>query len=387
MIGLLRLAATNLLRNPLRSVLTLAGVSVAVVTFLLLRTVIWSYNVAADQAVPDRVVTRHKVTFIMTLPRRYADDVRAVPGVRAATWASWWGGRDPSHPNEFFATLAVDPESFLKVYDELEIDPATVQRWEEDRQGVVVGDLLATKFGWKVGDTVSLESAFFPDAQQFHISGIYETSRKTFDRQTFLFHWDYMNEMSPEAIKEQIGWITSRTDGKPSDVGRAIDSAFDDRDVQTISQDEATFQRSFLAGFQAILTAINAISIVILAIMALILGNTVSMGVRERTSEYGVLRALGFLPKHVLFLVFGEALVLGLLGGAFGLAIAYPVVQLGIGRFVEENLSGFFPYFRISPGNAIAAMVLAVALAVASAAIPAIQASRLGVIEALRRVA
>lgn len=387
MIGLLRLSATNLLRNPLRSVLTLAGVSVAVVTFLLLRTVIWSYNIAADQAVPDRVVSRHKVTFIMTLPRRYVDDVRAVSGVRAATWSSWWGGRDPNHPNEFFATLAVDPASFLKVYDELEVEPDALQRWTEDRQGAIVGDLLATKFGWSIGDTVSLESPFFEDARQFHVSGVYRSSRKTFDRQTFLFHWDYMNEMSPEVAREQIGWITSRTDGSPSDVGRAIDRVFDERDVQTVSQDEATFQRSFLAGFQAILTAIDAISIVILAIMALILGNTVSMGVRERTSEYGVLRALGFLPKHVLFLVFGEALALGLLGGFVGLALAYPIVELGIGRFIEENLSGFFPYFRISAGNAVAAVGLAVALAVGSAAIPAFQASRLGVIDALRRVA
>lgn len=385
--SLLRLAATNLLRNPLRSALTVAGVSVAVVTFLLLRTVIWSYNVAADQAVPDRVVSRHKVTFIMTLPKRYIEDVRATPGVRAATWASWWGGREPNHETEFFATLAVDPESFLTVYDELSVDAGAAQAWKEDRQGAIVGDLLATKFGWKVGDTVSLESTIFEGAQQFHVSGIYLTTRKTFDRQTFLFHWDYMNEMMREDGREQIGWITSRTTGKPSDVGLAIDRVFDERDVQTISQDEATFQRSFLAGFSAVLTAINVISFVILGIMTLILGNTVAMGVRERTSEYGVLRALGFLPKHVVTLVLGEAMVLGLVGGLCGLALAYPIVELGIGRFVEENMSGFFPYFRISAGNAFAAIALAVGLAVGAAVMPAFQASRLNVIAALRRVA
>jgi putative ABC transport system permease protein len=385
--SLLRLAATNLLRNPLRSSLTVAGVAIAVVTFLLLRTVIWSYNVAAEQAVPDRVVTRHKVTFIMTLPKRYIEDVRATDGVRAATWANWWGGKEPNHPNEFFATLAVDPESFLEVYDELQIPPADLEGWKQDRQGVIVGDLLAQKFGWTVGDTVSLESGIFVGAQQFHISGIYLSTRKTFDRQTFLFHWDYLNEMMPEGQREQIGWITSRTEGNPSDVGRAIDRVFDERDVQTVSQDEATFQRSFLAGFSAILTAINVISFLILGIMTLILGNTVAMGVRERTSEYGVLRAIGFMPKHVVVLVLGEALALGLVGGMAGLAVAYPVVELGIGRFVEENMSGFFPYFRISGGNAVAAIVLAIALAMASAAMPALQASRLKVIEALRRVA
>jgi putative ABC transport system permease protein len=385
--SLLRLAATNLFRNPLRSGLTVAGVAIAVVTFLLLRTVIWSYNIAADQAVPDRVISRHKVTFIMTLPKRYIEDVRGTPGVRAATWSNWWGGKEPNHPSEFFATLAVDPESFLTVYDELSVDPAGVLSWKEDRQGAIVGDLLATKFGWKVGDTVSLESNIFPGAPQFHVSAIYRTTRKTFDRQTFLFHWDYMNELTPEDGREQIGWIASRTDGKPSDVGRAIDETFDERDVQTISQDEATFQRSFLAGFSAVLTAINVISFVILGIMTLILGNTVAMGVRERTSEYGVLRAIGFLPKHVVTLIIGEAMVLGLVGGLVGLALAYPVVELGIGRFVEENMSGFFPYFRISPGNALAAIALAMALAVSAAVMPALQASRVNVIDALRRVA
>lgn len=385
--SLVRLAATNLLRNPLRSALTVAGVAIAVVTFLLLRTVIWSYNVAADQAVPDRVVTRHKVTFIMTLPKKYIEDIRATPGVKAATWATWWGGKEANHPNEFFATFAVDPDSWLQVYDEMVIPPEQVTAWREDRQGAIVGDLLAEKFGWKVGDTVTLESGIFPGEWQFHLSGIYEVTRKTFDRQTFMFHWNYFNENMPEGNKEQIGWVTARTTGSPTEVGRAIDAGFDERDIQTLSQDEATFQRSFLAGFSAILSAINIVSYVILGIMTMILGNTVAMGVRERTPEYGVLRAIGFLPKHLVILVLAEAGTLGVAGGIAGIALAFPVVQWGIGRFVEENMSGLFPYFRISGGNAAAAFVLACTLAAVASGIPAWEASRLKVVDALRRVA
>lgn len=385
--SLLRLAATNLFRNPLRSGLTVTGVAIAVVTFLLLRTVIWAYNVAAEQAVPDRVVTRHKVTFIMMLPKRYIDEVRAIPGVRAATYSCWWGGKEPNHPDEFFATLAVDPETLVDVYDELRIDDGQLASWKEDRQGAIVGDLLAEKFGWKVGDTVNMESGIFPGQWQFHVSGTYETTRKTLDRQTFFFHWDYFNEMLPEDNKEMIGWISSRTEGNPSDVGRLIDARFDEKDVQTLSQDEATFQRSFLAGFSAILFAIDTISVVILGIMALILGNTVAMGVRERTSEYGVLRAIGFQPRHIATLVLGEALFLGFVGGLVGLLIAYPVVELGIGTWLEQNMSGFFPYFNVSPLNAALAISLAMGLAGGAAAFPALQASRLNVIDALRRVA
>jgi len=386
-VSLLRLAAANIFRNPLRTGLTVLGVAVTVVAFVLLRTVIWSWNVAADQAVPDRVVTRHKVTFIMTVPARYVEDIRAVDGVKAVTWTNWWGGREPNHPEEFFATFAVDPDSWLQVFDEMVVDPGQVAAWKEDRQGAVVGDLLAEKFGWKVGDTVKLESTIFPGEWEFHLKGIYTVTRKTFDRQTFMFHWNYFNENMPTDGKEQIGWITSRTTGDPSEVGRKIDLKFDDRDIQTISQDEATFQRSFLAGFSAILFAIEVVSFVILGIMMMILGNTVAMGVRERTNEYGVLRAIGFLPHHLVILVVGEAATLGVAGGALGLLLAYPVVELGIGRFVEENLSGFFPYFRISAGNATAAFAFAVIGAGLAGVIPAWQTSRLKVVEALRRVA
>ena len=385
--SLLRLAATNLLRNPLRSVLTILGVSVAVLTFLLLRTVIWAWNVAADEAVPDRVVTRHKVTFIMTLPKRYVEEVRAIDGVREATWGLWWGGREPNHTSEFFATLAVDPDTWFEVYEEMVVPPEDIAAWREDRQGIIVGDLLAQKFGWEKGDTVSLESTIYPGDWQFRVKGTYVGTRKTVDRQTVMLHWDYFNEQAPDTFKEQVGWIVSRTSGvSPTEVGKKIDQKFDVQDIQTVSQDEATFQRSFLAGFSAILLAINIVSIVILAIMGMILGNTVAMGVRERIPEYGVLRAIGFLPSHLVALVVGEAVTLGILGGVRGLVLGYAFVDLTIGRWLEENLSGFFPYFNITPVNAFLAIVLAVALSVIASALPALQASRLGVVDALRRV-
>lgn len=385
--NLLRLGAMGLLRNPLRSGLTVLGVAVAIVTFVLLRTVIWAYNAGAEAAVPDRIVTRHKVTFVMPLPRRYVDVVRETPGVAGATWAAWWGGRKADRPEEFFATFAVDPDTWFTVMDEMKVPSGDLAAWKEDKQGVIVGDLLASKFGWKKGDVVQLESTIYPGEWQFKIDGFYEATRRSVDRQTFIFHWDYFNDGMPADMKEQIGWINARTEGDPLQVAKGIDRVFDERDVQTITQDEATFQRSFLAGFSAILTAINIVSYVILGIMAMILGNTVAMGVRERTAEYGVLRAIGFLPQHLAVLVLGEAVALGVAGGAVGLLIAYPVVELGIGRFVEENMSGFFPYFRVSAGNAALAFALAVGLSVVASGLSAWQASRLNVVDALRRVA
>jgi putative ABC transport system permease protein len=149
---------------------------------------------------------------------------------------------------------------------------------------------------------------------------------------------------------------------------------------------EQAFQASFLGMISAILNAIEIVSYVMMAIMGLILANTIAMGVRERTHEYGVLRAIGFLPRHIVIFILGEGLVLGLLGGLLGLALGYPFVQAGLGPVLEQNLGAFFPFFRVSPGVAAASLALAVALGFLAAIVPARSAAKLEVIGALRRV-
>jgi putative ABC transport system permease protein len=383
------LAVRNLARNRFRAALTALGVAIAIVAFLLLRTVTWAWVSGAEYAAKDRVVTRHKVTFVMTLPKRYVEDVRNAPHVKAATWANWFGGKDPSHDHEFFSTLAVDPETYFGVYDEIVMPPDQLETWKHDKQGAIVGDVLAKKLGWKVGDRVQLESGIFPGAWQFTIDSIYQVKTRSMDRSTFVFHWDYMNDALPAARRDAVGWIVSRVDepGHSADVGIALDRMFDDRDTQTRSQDERSFNASFLAMFSAILKAMDIVSAVILVIMTLILGNTIAMGVRERTNEYGVLRAIGFLPAHVALWVVGESMVLGVLGGVLGVGLAWPFINLMIGRFIEDNMGSFFPNFTLVPENMILALVLSAILGGAAAAIPAWRASQLRVVDAVRRVA
>ncbi len=383
------LALRNLSRNKFRVVLTVMGVAIAVLTFVLLRTVVWAWTSAGEWAAKDRVVTRHKVTFVMTLPMRYYDDVKQAAHVKEATFANWFGGKDPNHDHEFFSTLAVDSKTFFDVYSEMAVPPDQLQAWQQDRKGAIVGDVLAKKLGWKVGDRIVLQSGIYSGDWQFDIVGLYTATAKSVDRSTFVFHWKYLNETLPDRSKDQVGWIVSRieTGGRPADVGVAIDKIFDERDIQTLSQDERSFNTSFLAAFSAILKAIDIISLVILVIMLLILGNTIAMGVRERTNEYGVLRAIGFLPKHIAMFIMFEAMILGVIGGVVGLIISYPVVEKGMGRWLEENMGQFFPYFRIDPAIAATAFLLAVVLAALAAIIPANQAARLKVVDALRRVA
>jgi len=388
MMGLFRIAARNLGRNWLRTFLTVLGAAIALIAFVMLRTVLTSWAVGAEYAAKDRLGTRHKVTFTMQLPKRYIDDIRAVPGVKQATWANWFGGKDPKRPNEFFATLAVDPESSLAVLDEMVLTPEERSRWLSDKRGAIIGDVLAKKMGWKVGDRIVLQGSIYPGDWEFMIDGIYTAARKSLDRSQFLFHWSYMNDSLPEARKDQIGWVMSRVDdpSRGPEISRAIDRIFDERDTQTVTMSERAMNLSFMAMFGAILTVLDIVSIIILLIMLMILGNTIAMAVRERTREYAVLRAIGFQPSHVRFFVLGEAIVLGIVSGAVGVGIAYPFVNGVMGKAIEENMSAWFPYFRVEPGVAIAAMVIAVLLATSAALIPAIQAGRISVTEALRRV-
>ncbi len=387
--NLLRIAVRNLLRNKMRTFLTILGASVAIIAFVMLRTVLSAWSTAADFSAKDRIATRHKISFVISMPKHYVDQVRLVPGVKQAAFMIWFGGKNPKKPDEFFASMAVDPPSTLEVFDEVVLPPEQKQKWLEDRKGAIIGDVLARKLGLKVGDKFTLQGSIYPGDWEYNIDGIYTATRKSMDRSSFFFHYNYLNESLPESRRDQIGWIASRVDdpGRGPEVSAAIDKIFDEKDIQTATMSERAMNLSFMGMISAMLKALDIISIIILLIMMMILGNTIAMGVRERTREYGVLRALGFSPGAVGFFVVGEAGAIGLLSGVIGLALSVPIVELGMGRFLEENMGSWFPYFRIAPLTYVMGLVLALGLALVASILPARRAAGLQVTEALRRVA
>jgi putative ABC transport system permease protein len=388
-VTLIGLAARNAFRNRGRTLLTVFGVSVAIVAFVLLRTVVYSWNIAGDAAAKDRIATRHKVSFVIALPKRYLTTIRETDGVKAATWMNWFGGKDPRNPDQFFANFMVEPKTFLEVYDEVNLPEDQKQKWFEDRQGAIVGSSLAKALGLKVGDNFTLQGTIFAGDWPLHIVGIYTASRKSFDQSSMLFHWDYVNQSLPPQRQDQIGWVVSRVDdaGRGAAVATQIDKVFDEYDNQTLTMSERAMNLSFLGMFSAILKAIDIVSVIIMLILLMILANTIAMGVRERTAEYGALRALGFSPGHVRFFIIGESTFVGLCAGLLGVAIAIPLVNNGASRFIEENMGGMFPYFRIDAGTIALALALAVTLGLIAGLVPAIQAGKLTVVNALRRVA
>lgn len=385
---LIGLAARNVLRNRFRTGLTVLGVAVAVIAFVLLRTVITSWNIAAEYSAQDRIATRHKQSFVITLPLRYVDNIREVKGVKDATWMNWFGGKDPKTPDEFFANFAADAKSFLTVFDEVQLPEDQKAKWLEDRQGAIFGSSLAKKLGLKVGDRYTLSGTIFPGDWVFNVDGIYTSTRKSFDQSSMIFHWQLVNETLQGKQRDQVGWVATRVDGagQGAEVSAQIDKIFDQYDAQTLTMSERAMNLSFLGMFSAVLKAIDVVSIIILLILTMILANTIAMGVRERTTEYGALRALGFTPGHIRYFIIGESITVGLIAGLIGVGVAWPLVNNGMAAVIEENMGAMFPYFRIEPTTIVVALGLALALGALSGLVPAIQAGRLSVVNALRRV-
>ncbi|HSK03085.1 MAG TPA: ABC transporter permease [Kofleriaceae bacterium] len=384
--------ARNLFRRRGRTILTLIVIAVTVLIFSLLRTVDHAWKVGAEEAAKDRLATRHKVSITMQLPRRYIDDVRdpaKVPGIKAATWANWFAGKDPRERVPFFAAFAADHLSWFDVMDEMQVEPAVLEAWKQTNNGAILGDVLAKALGVKVGDDLTITSDIYPGDWKFRVVGIYTPLRKTVDRNSLVFRWDFLNnDPRSEFTKEQIGWIMSRIDdpSKSAEISRRLDKLFDERDDQTVTMSERAFQLSFLGGFSAILSAFDLVSAVILLIMLLILANTVSMSVRERTHEYGVLRAIGFSPRYVFGFILGEAVLIALLGGVLGALLTMGLINGALGPALEDNMGAFFPYFRTPMAVIGMALAGAVAIGVISGLAPAIGASRRKVTDALRRI-
>jgi putative ABC transport system permease protein len=379
----------NLFRRPGRTILTILAVMSAVLIFCAIRTFIVAWNSGADQAAADRIATRHKASITMQLPKHYIDELRQVPGVKAATWANWFGAKDPKERIPFFAGLAVDQESFFDVQDDMKVPPDQLAAWKQTTNGAILGDQLARTFKVKVGDRLVINSDIYPGDWEFTVVGLYTPARKTVDRNTLVFRWDYLNN-DPRSVysKEHIGWMVSRiTDPAGSaEISKRIDAKFDANDDQTLTMSERAFALSFLGGFAAVLGAFNWVSLVILLIMTLILANTIAMSVRERTHEYGVLRAVGFPAGHILGFIVGESLLISVIGGLLGIGLVWLVINHALGPMMAENMSGVFQNF-FAPGWVLAvALAASAVLGLIAGAVPAVLASRLKITDALRRV-
>jgi putative ABC transport system permease protein len=381
----LKFIIRNAFRHKLRTVLTIVGVAVAVLAFGLLRTLVGLWYLGVESSSATRLVTRNAISLVFTLPISYKDRIRQVAGVTVVSQGNWFGGvyKDPKN---FFANFAVEPKSFLELYPEFVIPPDQKAAFLRDRKGAVAGRKLADKYGWKIGDQITLKGTIFPGEWEFVLRAIYRGAQKSTDETQFFFHWDYLNESLKKTVPrraDQAGYYmigVSRPD-QAAEVAESVDKLFRNSLAETLTETEKAFQLGFVSMTEAIMIAVKIVSYVVIVIIMVVAANTMAMTARERLAEYATLKTLGFGPLHIAWLVFGESMVICIAGGLLGAVLTFPA-----GHWIETELSQYFPVFSISPATVYLQMLAAMLVGITAALFPTWRAATIGVAQGLRRI-
>jgi putative ABC transport system permease protein len=376
----------NLLRRKIRTIFTVLSVLVAFVLFGILMAVRLAFSAPISIAGAERLVMIDKVSLINFLPLSYRNDIQAARGVDDVTFSVWFGGIYQDQKN-FFANMAVDPESFLRVYPEFIIPDDQKKAWLGDRTGAIVGIDTANRFGWKVGDRVPLQGTIFrrPDGApwEFTIDGIYDAHETGVDKTQFFFHYDYLNEtMRTSFFRDQVGWYVIKV-ADPSQtetLASHLDALFANSPNETKTSTEKAFVSGFAKQIGDIAAIMIAIATAVLFTILLVSGNTMAQAIRERTNELAVLKTLGFSDGRILGLVLAESCLIALLGGAVGLGLSWALIaQVG-------TANAMLPPLFLRPSDVAIGLFIVVLLGLATGLLPGVRASRLRIVDALRRV-
>ena len=383
---LTQLLLRNAFRHPLRSLLTLLGLVVAIAAFGLLRTVneAWYAGVQASSA--TRLIARNATSLTFVLPISYAQRIRGVDGVSSVSWANWFGGVYQTERN-FFPQFGVEPASYLKLYPEYVMTEDEKLAFVKDRQGAVVGRKLANQYGWKLGDTVPLRGTIYPGTWNFTIRGIWDGRDAKTDENQMLFHWQLLNESIKKRFPKRgdsVGVFIVGIDdpSQAAAVAGRVDAMFKNSLAESLTETESAFQLSFVSMSEAILVAIEAVSYIVVLIILAVMANTMTMTARERLAEYATLKALGFGPGFVARLLLGESLLIAAIGGAMGIAVSFPIAA-AFGSVVGSVL----PVFEISTTTIALQIGASLAVGFIAAAWPAWQMGRIDIVNGLRHVA
>jgi putative ABC transport system permease protein len=380
----LYLVWSNLMRKKLRTLLTLLSILVAFLLFGYLGAIRQGFSQGIDVAGLDRLIVRHKVSIIQLLPEAYESRIEQIDGVEDAVYQTWFGGIYQK-PTNFFAQMPVKPDEYLDMYPEFQLPPEQREAWLKTRSGAIAGRGTAERFGWKVGDRIPINATVWTRkggelTWEFDLVGIYDGAEKGTDNTQFLFRYDFFDE-SRQFGQGMVGWYTVRVSDpdRAAEVAAAIDAEFANSPYETKAEPEGAFLQGFANQIGDIGFIMMSIIAAVFFTILLVAGNTMAYAVRERTNELAVLKAVGFSDSGVLGLVLGESLLLTLLGGGLGLGLAWLLVSAG------DPTGGSLPVFYIPPRDLAAGGVLILLMALIAGILPALQARRLRIADALRR--
>lgn len=381
----LKILFRNAFRHRLRTLLTILGITIAILAFGLLRTVVSAWYAGANASSASRLITRNSVSLVFTLPISYLERIRHIEGVRSVSFANWFGGVYIDEKN-FFPNFAIEPASYLELYPEFRL-PADQQRaFVSDRKGCVAGRKLAERYGWKIGDTITLKGTIFPGSWEFVLRGIYNGAEKSTDEGQFFFHWEYLNESLRRTIPrraDQAGVfiIGLKSPQTAAETSLAVDATFRNSLAETLTETEKAFQLSFVSMTEAIVVAIRLVSFVVIVIIMAVVANTMAMTARERIGEYAIFKTMGFRGYHIAGMVFGESLFITMAGGALGILLTFPVA-----RKFGEMMDQFFPVFQVDPSTVYLDVLFSLLVGGVAAIFPTWRAVRIRIADGLRRI-
>lgn len=385
MLKFLPLVWSNFRRHRLRLVFTLASIIVAFLLYGLLEAMRFGFSMGVDLAGADRLMTLHKVSIIQPLPAAYGNRIRGLSGVKRASSATWYGGIYQNERNQL-AVFPVDGETYLQMYPEIVVPEDQKRAWLADRTGAVVGAGLVQRFGWKVGDVVPIRSTIWrkangSDTWEMRIDAVYDAMGAAMDRNSIIMHYEYFNEARGDT-RDLVGWYVLQVNDPQAapQIARQIDEMFANSSYETRTSTEKAMAQQWANQVGNIGAILIAVVTAVFFTMLLVTANTMGQSVRERTSELAVLKTLGFRSVTVMVLVLLEAVLVTALGGAVGLLLALTLVK-GARPLIEQ----FLPLFAIPQASIVFGVVLMIGLGLLAGALPAGQALRLRIVEALRK--
>jgi putative ABC transport system permease protein len=382
---LLKLIVRNVFRHTLRAGLTMLGVAIAVLAFCLLSTLVAAWQAGVDASSPNRLVTRNKISLIYSLPLAYKSRIHQVSGVTDLGHGSWYGGIYKDKKN-FFAQFAVCGSEYLDLFPEFRFSLGAKQAFDKERSAAVAGRKLVQRFGWKIGDVIPLQGTIFPGNIELVLKGIYWGAHRGTDETAFFFRWDFLNERLKTTMPERadrVSWyfIRIKEAERAAEISREIDRLFENSLAETITETEKAFQAGFVAMTEAIMISIQVISVVVIVIILIVLANTVAMTARERSSEYAVLKTLGFRPWFLFRLVAGESVALAMIGGVIGTLLTYPAVWI-----VHPQVDAFLPILDVKTSTLVAALVVSLVVGLLAALPPILRIMRQQIADGLRHI-